>query len=379
MPVTQFRFIHTSDLHLGRQFGNFPETIRGRLVEARHGAIASLAAAARDHGAEHVVVAGDVFDTETPSDQVWRQAVGAMAAEAPTKWWIIPGNHDSLAAESLWEAFRAQAPENVRLLDQPRPAEIEPGVMLLPSPSPNRFPGRDLTEWMAGCSTPEGHLRIGLAHGSIVDFGSEYGDPETIPPDRAATAGLDYLALGDWHGFMRVGERTHYSGTPERDRFKHSGKGACAAVVIPGPGAVPSVTVSATGRFDWSEIKLELTPEQDPVEAFMSAIPRGSTSRRDCLARIVLSGWIRLPRRAELAGTIAAQEPEFGHLELRDDELMIDCMADDLDRIAASGALRIAADALFGESRDDSLGRHERAVASAALRRLYGYAAGSAP
>ena len=375
--MTQVRFIHTADLHLGRRFGNFPETIRGRLVEARHGAIGNLAAAARAHGAGHVLVAGDVFDSETPSDQVWRQAVAAMAAEAPMVWWIIPGNHDSLAAESLWERFRAQAPDNVRLLDAPRPVEIETGVALLPAPASNRFPGRDLTEWMSGHATPEGCLRLGLAHGSIVDFGSEYGDPETIPPDRAATAGLDYLALGDWHGFTRVGERTYYSGTPERDRFKHSGKGVCAAVVVPGPGAVPSVTVSETGRFDWSEVGLDLTPEQDPVDVLMSTMPRSSTSRRDCLVRIAVAGWTRLPLRMELAETIAALEPEFGHLEFRDNELLIDCMADDLDEVAASGALRIAADTLLGEAKNESASRHERAVASAALRRLYGYTAGS--
>ena len=47
--MTGFRFIHSSDLHLGRRFGNFPEDIRGRLVEARHGAFDRLSSAARDH------------------------------------------------------------------------------------------------------------------------------------------------------------------------------------------------------------------------------------------------------------------------------------------------------------------------------------------
>ena len=78
--MTEFRFIHSSDLHLGRRFGNLPEDARGRLVEARHAAIGKLADAARDHGASHVLLAGDVFDTETPSDPVWRQALAAMSA-----------------------------------------------------------------------------------------------------------------------------------------------------------------------------------------------------------------------------------------------------------------------------------------------------------
>ena len=38
-----FRFLHSSDLHLGKAFGGYPEGIRNRLREARHGAIARLA------------------------------------------------------------------------------------------------------------------------------------------------------------------------------------------------------------------------------------------------------------------------------------------------------------------------------------------------
>lgn len=50
-------FLHSSDLHLGRAFGGFPEGIRGRLREARHGVIARLAAAARAEGARDVLLA----------------------------------------------------------------------------------------------------------------------------------------------------------------------------------------------------------------------------------------------------------------------------------------------------------------------------------
>ena len=166
--MTGFRFIHSSDLHLGRRFGNFPEDIRGRLEEARHAAIDGLSAAARNHGAGHVLIAGDLFDTKTPSNRVWRQALAAMAAAEDIQWWIIPGNHDSLAAEALWDPVRAQSPGNMHLCDAAEPVEIVPGVKLLPSPVPSRFPGRDVTEWMPGCPTPEGSLRIGLAHGGIV-------------------------------------------------------------------------------------------------------------------------------------------------------------------------------------------------------------------
>ena len=74
-----FRFLHASDLHLGKPFGGYPEGIRGRLREARHGAIGRLASAARQGGAQVIVLAGDTFDAETPAPDTLRQALQAMA------------------------------------------------------------------------------------------------------------------------------------------------------------------------------------------------------------------------------------------------------------------------------------------------------------
>jgi DNA repair exonuclease SbcCD nuclease subunit len=106
-----FRFIHSSDLHLGRRFLNIPEppdgNLRGRLMEARFDQIRRLAAAAREHGALHVLLAGDTFDSATPSPQVLRQAMAAMRDETDVTWWLLPGNHDNMRnAEPVWEAIR---------------------------------------------------------------------------------------------------------------------------------------------------------------------------------------------------------------------------------------------------------------------------------
>jgi len=369
-----FRFIHTSDLHLGRRFGNFPEEVRGRLVEARHAAIASLANAARDHEAGHILVAGDLFDTETPSEAVWRQAVAAMGKENDIHWWIIPGNHDSLAAEALWNRFRGQAPETVHLIDAGEPIEIAGEVSLLPAPLPRRFPGMDLTEWMRECSTPEANIRIGLAHGGVVNFGSEDDGQEIIPPDRSSTAGLDYLALGDWHGVKKIGERTYYSGTPERDRFKHVGRGCCLAVTIGSPRAVPEVQVVETGRFNWAETEIHLTPEQDPETALQAVVPGSAGDRRDFLMKLNARGWMRLPEREALSRAIDHVRHDFGYFEYVETALQTEIETDDLDEIAQGGALRLAADALYGDAENEMASAGERAIAAAALRRLYGFA-----
>ena len=61
-----FRFLHASDLHLGKPFGGYPEGIRNRLREARHAAIGRLAQAARQGGAQVVLLAGDSFGRGNP-------------------------------------------------------------------------------------------------------------------------------------------------------------------------------------------------------------------------------------------------------------------------------------------------------------------------
>ncbi|MFN4101238.1 MAG: exonuclease SbcCD subunit D, partial [Pararhodobacter sp.] len=279
-----FRFLHSADLHLGRRFGNLPEDLRGRLVEARHQIIGRLAAAARAQGAGDILLAGDTFDSETPASPVWRQALGAMAEDPGLRWWLLPGNHDSLAAEALWEQFARLAPPHVQVLSRAEPVDLAPGVVLLPAPLPRRHAGRDLTDWMPGAATPDGALRLGLAHGGIQSFTEDARDQGIIPPDRAASAGLAYLALGDWHGQMQVGERTAYAGTPEFEEFRHSGRGACLAVTL--TGGAPEVTRVETGAFHWAEVPLPLVPLQDAAGALTALLPPPGPARRDHLLKL---------------------------------------------------------------------------------------------
>ncbi len=371
--MTEFRFIHSSDLHLGRHFGAIPQpsdgNIRGRLMEARHGAIGSLAAAARDHGAGHVVLAGDTFDTPTPSRPVLQQALAAMGEAADVTWWLLPGNHDNLReAEPLWDAVR-DGPGNVRALTAAEPVELKPGATLLPCPVEWRSAGRDPSAPLMEMPSDEGSLRIGLVHGGITDF-TESGD--SIPPDRDRTARLDYLGLGDWHGRMEVGPRVHYCGTPEQDRFKHGRRGVCLAVSLPGPGAAPVTAEVETGAFLWTETDLPLSPRQDTPAALATLLP--ATGRRDTLLRIRATGWIGLPEQAELARAAAAAGPDFAHFELLTRHLGTHYERADLDEIDRAGALRLAAESLLEEAQDETRGGADRTIAGDALARLYAYA-----
>ncbi|MSU88692.1 DNA repair exonuclease [Rhodobacteraceae bacterium 2CG4] len=371
--MTDFRFIHTADLHLGKRYSTLPdEHLRGRLAEARHAVLARIAHAARDHGAAHVLVAGDIFDTETPSDPVWRQALAAMGADAALTWWLLPGNHDSLAAEALWSRIADHAPGNVRPLLSAEPVAVAPGIRLLPAPPTRRYPGRDLTDWFAADEGDPASLRIGLAHGPVQNFGDN-DTRDGIPPDRAATARLDYLALGDWHGMVQVGPRTFYPGAPERDGYKHRGRGVCLAVTLGRPGDPPAVVPVETGGFHWEELPLPLTPGHDAAQALRSLLPADTAGRRDMLLRVRAAGRASLAEQAAMADAADAVAPDFAQFQLDASALATEYRADDLDAIDRAGALRMAADDLLAEAQDDGRPAEDRAVASAALNRLYGY------
>lgn len=367
-----FCFLHSSDLHIGKRFGNLPEDLRGRLREARHGAIGRLADAARRHGAGVILLAGDTFDTETPTPAILRQALIVMAGSAPLRWVLLPGNHDSLLADQLWNAAGGGAPANVTLATAAAPIALAPDVVLLPAPCTTRRPGRDLTEWMIDAATPDGAIRIGLAHGPIRDFSEDAGASSVIAPNRATLAGLDYMALGDWHGPVTIDARTRYSGTPEPDRFKHDAPGQAMIVSVAGRGAMPDVTAVETASFAWRTLRLELLASEDGTAAVAAALPDLST-RRQTLLRVVLSGRTRLGGRGATTGLLEAAAPDFAHIEIDATALATDCESDDLARIDRAGALRDAADTLLAESLDPALALADRAVAREALIRLFSY------
>ena len=105
-------------------------------------------------------------------------------------------------------------------------------------------------------------------------------------------------------------------------------------------------------------------------------LPLNGNARRDTLLRVRASGWARLAQRMELARAAVEAAPEFGYFEFNDADLGTECATDDLDEIARGGALRMAAEALYGEAEDAAIGAEDRAVSAAALRRLYSYVTG---
>jgi len=319
-------FIHSADWHIGRRFKGFEPDVARPLEEARLDIIDRLGAVAADAGARHALIAGDVFDSRAVADKLVRQALERMRRQAHMTWWLLPGNHDPARQGSVWQRVLDLMPDglmgdgrmavgaaagspgagNVRLLTEPAPVEIEPGVIVLPAPLHARTSPVDPTAWFGGSPTPPGTIRIGLAHGSTkLDFGSA-GANVPIDPQGAVRHRLDYLALGDWHGVREVGPSAWYSGTPEPDSFDDNGQGYALVVRIPGAELPSQVTPVKTAWFDWRDITLDLT-RADPA-VFDTILKRGPTAGASVvppsrqLLRLTLSGRID----ADMAGSLDA-------------------------------------------------------------------------
>jgi len=263
------RLLHTADWQIGRIASQFEPDDALALFEARFQAVERLAVLATQHAVDAVLVAGDVFDAQTVSDKTIRRLFNALQGYTGP-WVLLPGNHDAALAESVWSrAHRlGVVPPQVVTCLVPGIRIVGDRLALLPAPLVQRHTHADLTEWFAGAPTPAGLPRIGLAHGCVQGVLPDQVDSANpIAAGRAAVAGLDYLALGDWHGSRRIDECTWYAGTPETDRFRANDSGQALLVSLEGPGAAPAVQPLPTGRYRWRQLESRLAVPSDVDEA----------------------------------------------------------------------------------------------------------------
>jgi DNA repair exonuclease SbcCD nuclease subunit len=363
-----FIVLHTSDWHIAKPFGQFAPDVAGVLRQARLAACDRLAAVARDGGARHVLVAGDVFDRPSLADRDLRAALVRLQAHADISWHIIPGNHDPATRGGVWERIaRLGLPANVVAHLEPRPVEIEPRCWLLPAPLTSRATSTDPTAWMDAAATPEGDLRIGLAHGSVQGFGSEMAASVRIAPDRPALAGLDYLALGDWHGVREIGPRVAYCGTPEPDGYLDNAPGRALLVTLEGRRSPPRIVHRQIGQHMWLKREFEASRLGDLAMLDSEIASLGADAGRTLLS-VEVTGRIGMSETQALNARLDDLDARVLHLERKLNRLVPALAADDLERLA-EGPVRTLGRALADAAADPDAPGH--VVAGRALRHLF--------
>lgn len=368
------RFIHSADWQLGmsRRFLDASDALP-RYQQARIDAIRAIGDAARDHDAQFVVVAGDVFETNQPDPRTVDRACEALGSiDVPV--YLLPGNHDPLDGASVFRsaAFRSAVPDHVVVLDDETPRPV-PGVAaeVVGAPWRSKAPTRDLAADAVASLLPAASdtVRVLVAHGAV-DAG--------VAPDRDATATIraaalqaaiddgriDYVALGDRHSTWQVPghDRLWYAGSPEPTRFTEDDPGNVLLVEVE-PGGAPSTTPLRVGAWRFLAIEEELR-DLASVER-LDAMLGGVEDRACTIVRCRLSGVLSLAARARLEEVVERHRHAFACLELPEQHTRLLTEPDEADLEALD---------LRGYARDalDELRADGSPVAAEALAQLYG-------
>ena len=191
------KFIHAADFHLDSAFGALTDRqAASRRRESRKLGV-RLANYVNSHGIDLVLLAGDLFDSNSTfreTGEQLAQALGQMEARV----FIAPGNHDWFGPGSPWQTV--SWPENVHIFRENHMTAVELpawdlvlyGAAFTRQEQPEGF--------LSGFSVPEdGRTHIAVLHGEIDPADRRYGP---VRKDEIAASGLDYLALGHIHKRM---------------------------------------------------------------------------------------------------------------------------------------------------------------------------------
>ena len=337
------RFLHTADWQLGMTRHFLSEEAQARFSAARLDVIGEMGNLAINEGSEFVVVCGDVFDSNHVERQVLTRALEKMAEYPQVTFYLLPGNHDSLDASSIYRSptFTKHRPANVKVLDGSAPVQAVPGVELIPAPWPNKHPVTDLVASAYQGLEPTYAVRIVVGHGAVDYKNPNPDDPKLIGLERLEEkigAGLiHYVALGDRHSTTDVGEtgRVWYAGAPEPTAYVETEPGNVLLVDVD----VNNVNVErrrlATWRFVSRECHIGSDEDIDALEEWFSTL----SNKYRAIVKVSLVGQVSLAQKARLDDILEHNSDLFAALETWERRSDLIVIPDEMDheRLGLSG------------------------------------------
>lgn len=254
------KLLHTADWHLGRRFRAFSEAASLTLSRARLEAVDRLLHEADRQQVHAVLCAGDLFDEPQPPREWVDGLLDLLRARRADgrPVFLLPGNHDPVQPDSVWldPRFRQALPPFVTVIERPSEHALVNDARLYAVPCTSRAGQSDPTKEIPLRAPGDERVRVGLVHGSTFDaVDAQLNFP--ISKDAAVERGLDYLAIGDTHGFRYVPpERqqppTIYPGAPEPTAFDEREPGFVAVVFVTRQRRA-LVNQAKVGRWEWEE------------------------------------------------------------------------------------------------------------------------------
>jgi DNA repair exonuclease SbcCD nuclease subunit len=227
-PAADIRVIHSSDIHVSE---GFTEPVHEGDGTA---GLRVVLAAARASKAHVVILAGDTFEHNRLSPELLERTL-QLLGEAGMPVVILPGNHDPAIADSVYHRGGTAALPHVHVLGVTHDAAV-------------LFPPLGLEIW--GHAHRDYHdmdpllrphprrsfWQIAVAHGHYEpkpNRATHLRPSWLIGDDDIDATGADYVALGHWNRYARVGSgkvEAYYSGSPDHAgtvnlvRLKSSGE-----------------------------------------------------------------------------------------------------------------------------------------------------------
>ncbi len=268
--VEDVKILHTSDWHIGRTFHQHST------AEALASVLDALVEAVRDHAVDVVVVAGDVFDSSTPSAAAVEELDRVLIALRRTGAAVVvtSGNHDSPARLGAKAAFARESgvhvvtrPEDhatpVTLEDEHGPVHFYGIAYLEPALIRHVWPDQRLAHQADAIGFALDNIRADLAErgGRSVVLAHTFvsgAEGESCESERGITAGgldrvpvptfdgVTYAALGHIHGRHTLAPHVRYSGAPLHLSFSEQDKPRGAWLV--------TLDADGLGAVDWLDL-----------------------------------------------------------------------------------------------------------------------------
>lgn len=269
------RFLHLSDLHLGKRVNEFS------MLEDQAYILKEILNIIDEQKVEAVLIAGDVYDKVIPSAEAVRLLDDFLtriaARELPV--FLISGNHDS--AERVAFGSRLMSSRQI-YLSPVFESDIEPitisdrygeiNIYMLPFVKPSLvkrvYPEEEIITYQDAVNAAVQHMQIDtdkrnilLAHQFVT--GAARCDSEEMSVgglddvDAAIFDGFDYVALGHLHGPQKIGKETvRYSGTPLKYSFSEANHKKAAVIVdMEEKGTVNIQQIPLVPKHDMREIR----------------------------------------------------------------------------------------------------------------------------
>jgi DNA repair exonuclease SbcCD nuclease subunit len=319
-----YRFIHSADWQLGARFSQFGQ--HGTLLrQARLETLQRTLALAREHHADALFIAGDLFEDNQVDNALITTVTDLFRAHPDILICILPGNHDPhTGPDSIWQRRPfLDAPANVRVLREAGVTTLAGDVCLLASPLHQKRSTTDPSLKLAELAAPlpPGAIKIGITHGAPAIESKHQPNDFPIALNAATRAGLDYLAIGHWHNWLEGLDegRILMPGTPEPDRFANDASGNVALVEIPARGQPPRIRALPVATLAWRTLDHDFLAPAAALAATTAALAALAPDAARTVLRIRLHGAASPADLAEIRAWLKTALAPFPITQIVDD------------------------------------------------------------